>query len=381
LDCNLIAENIKELVKAQPNLCVAAIRAVIKRTYQFTASYRKCWEAKQKAIAIIFGDWDLSYMLLPRWLEALRYFCQGSITDVRGFQLKEPNEMCFDRALWAFGPCVEGFMHCPPILSIDATFLYGKYKEYLIVATALDGNNHIFPIAFALVESESADTWGWFLESLLPIVRRRKDRVALISDRHPGIISAVKNQQSHFYKWVHRFCLRHIRSNFNERFRSATLKKMVWDAGCQAQIHKYNSLMAKIKELSKDGYNYLQKIPKEQWTLAYDENGARYGQMTTNLSESFNGVLKGIRSFPVAALAESTWYKIVGYFAGRREQPDQWGTSEFTPSIAARIAELEQYSGGHHVTMFDRESGHYEITTCYRTYKGGSKGGNKQVNI
>jgi hypothetical protein len=30
LDCNLIAENIKELVKAQPNLCVAAIRVVIK---------------------------------------------------------------------------------------------------------------------------------------------------------------------------------------------------------------------------------------------------------------------------------------------------------------------------------------------------------------
>ena len=103
------------------------------------------------------------------------------------------------------------------------------------------------------------------------------------------------------------------------------------------------------------------KISLEKWTLTYDEGGARYGQMTTNLSESFNGVLKGIRSFPIAGLAESVWYKLVGYFARRREKPSEWGGSAFTPTILARLNKVEKHSGGHTVTMFDRETGHFDI--------------------
>ena len=240
MDCNFIADKIKELVRAQPNLCVAAIAADIKRNYHYTASYRKCWEAKQKAMAMIYGDWDISYRLLPRWLHAVKHFCPGSVTDVTGFQLQNPSKALFDRAFWAFAPCIEGFMHCPPILSIDATFLYGKYKEYMLVATALDGNNHIFPVAFAIVETESGDTWGWFLETIAPLIKHRDGQITLISDRHPRIIAAVKHQQQYFYNWRHRYCLRHICSNFNTKFKNKTLKRMVWNAGIQAQLWKFN---------------------------------------------------------------------------------------------------------------------------------------------
>ena len=29
---------------------------------------------------------------------------------------------------WAFAPCIEGFRHCKPVISIDGTHLYGKYR-------------------------------------------------------------------------------------------------------------------------------------------------------------------------------------------------------------------------------------------------------------
>ena len=67
---------------------------------------------------------------------------------------------------WAFGSCVEGFTHCKPVIQIDSTFLYGKYIGKLLIAISIDANGHIFPLAFAIVEKESSNSWSWFLYTL-----------------------------------------------------------------------------------------------------------------------------------------------------------------------------------------------------------------------
>ena len=64
----------------------------------------------------------------------------------------------FNSAFWAFDPCIRGFRHCSPMISIDATHLYGKYKGKLLIAMATDGNNEIYPFVFAVVESESTES-------------------------------------------------------------------------------------------------------------------------------------------------------------------------------------------------------------------------------
>jgi hypothetical protein len=46
----------------------------------------------------------------------------------------------------------KGFAFCNPIIQIDGTWLYGKYKGTLLMAVAQDGNNNVFPIALALVK-------------------------------------------------------------------------------------------------------------------------------------------------------------------------------------------------------------------------------------
>jgi len=52
------------------------------------------------------------------------------------------------------------------MISIDATHLYGKYKGKLLIVMATYGNNKDYPLAFSVVESESKETWGWFLACL-----------------------------------------------------------------------------------------------------------------------------------------------------------------------------------------------------------------------
>ena len=68
------------------------------------------------------------------------------------------NTKIFQRVFWTFHPSIEGFKHCRPILSIDGTYLYGKYKGTLMIAMGCDRNNQLFSLAFALIEGENIDS-------------------------------------------------------------------------------------------------------------------------------------------------------------------------------------------------------------------------------
>ena len=96
---------------------------------------------------------------------------------------------------WAFAPCIEGFRHCKPMINIDGTHLYGKYRGVLLIAMATDANNKVLPLAFAVVDKESRPSWGWFLEHLrisLEDVIADKD-ICIISNRHKDIQNTIAN--------------------------------------------------------------------------------------------------------------------------------------------------------------------------------------------
>jgi hypothetical protein len=58
---------------------------------------------------------------------------------------------------------VASFTHCRPIISVDDTFLSGKYKGALMVAIGMTVETQLLPLAFALVEGENNESWKWFL--------------------------------------------------------------------------------------------------------------------------------------------------------------------------------------------------------------------------
>ncbi|KAL6318110.1 hypothetical protein AAG906_035255 [Vitis piasezkii] len=75
---------------------------------------------------------------------------------------------------------------------IDGTHLYDKYKGTLMIAMGCDGNNQLFPLAFALTEDENIDSWGWFLTCIRTRVTHRRG-LCVISDRHPGIMAIMSD--------------------------------------------------------------------------------------------------------------------------------------------------------------------------------------------
>ena len=213
-----------------------SLQSMIKEKFGYHVSYRRAWNGKRKVVAKVFGNWDESYKLLLRWLYMVKHMNLGTLVEQRVQATSIEGHVILSLIFWAFGPCIEPFSRCGPLIQIGNTHLYGKYRGKLLIATSIDSNRHLLPLAFFVVEEESVDSRGWFLQHLKQIVIH--DEVCLFSNRHAGIILVVNNLEN---GWIgsnchHRFYLRHVVSNFYKRYKFTPLKNYAYHAGCQFHI-------------------------------------------------------------------------------------------------------------------------------------------------
>ncbi|XP_047264265.1 uncharacterized protein LOC124896663 [Capsicum annuum] len=83
----------------------------------------------------------------------------------------------------ALGPCIREFSHMRKVIAVDNTHLYGKYEGVLLSTVAQDTENHIYPIAFCVVDKENDASWTFFFEKLKSIVIDGPD-LCFISNKH-----------------------------------------------------------------------------------------------------------------------------------------------------------------------------------------------------
>ncbi|XP_072074398.1 uncharacterized protein [Arachis hypogaea] len=209
--------------------------------------------------------------------------------------------------------------------AVDGTHLYGKYKGCLLVAVSQDGNNNIVPIAFAIVEGETSDAWHFFLSNLRQHVVTR-DGVGLISDRHESINAAVE------------------RSN-------------------GAWIFEYGAgVYQRLRERGEAYTNWLNRIPREQYALAFDGE-YRWGHMTTNLVKCINSVLKGARNLPITALVKATFYRLNELFTRKRVEAEARINAGhvFSEVVTSKLHANQLASGNIQVSCFDRQNEVFEV--------------------
>lgn len=83
------------------------------------------------------------------------------------------NGPVFQRMYNCFNACKTAFVTtCRPLIGLDGCFLKGVYGGQLLSAVGKDGNNQMIPIAFAIVEAETKDSWTWFLNLLMEDLNR-----------------------------------------------------------------------------------------------------------------------------------------------------------------------------------------------------------------
>ncbi|XP_015970788.1 uncharacterized protein LOC107494245 [Arachis duranensis] len=134
LDSSLICRVILPMIQSNPSVSIPVLQGAVHASYHFKSSYRKVWMAKQKAIA--------------------RSTVIGKSRTIR---------------------CQNYFRHCRVVSP-------APFVTYTSNRITKDGNSNILPIAFAIVESESTESWSFFLTNLRHHVTPQ-DSLLVISNR------------------------------------------------------------------------------------------------------------------------------------------------------------------------------------------------------
>ncbi|XP_050260028.1 uncharacterized protein LOC126705126 [Quercus robur] len=371
MDCNFLAEEFVPLLKEKHTATIYHLRHFIKgKYYGHILSYYKIWDAKQRGIAKIFGDWEESYQRLRKLLFAYWDQEPGTRFWFHTIPRDEFGDTILRYIFWAFAPCIAGFRHCKPVISIDGTHLYGKYRGVLLIAMATDANNKVLPLAFAVVDKESGSSWGWFLERLrnaLGDVIADKD-ICIISDRHKGRHFKVISLESGYATQESKFEL------YMQPIKEAEIEALRKKRRTERQESEPDSSIMP--------YTYLMNEDLDKWTQLHD-GGYRYGAMTTNVSECFNGVLKGARGLPIAAMVEFTHCKLVAYFHDRhKEITHDLSKDKVWTKYALKIyGHNLQKSISHHINPFNNLNGIYQVITSYNIYSSGGGHHSYEVNV
>ncbi|KAK4387382.1 hypothetical protein Sango_2344800 [Sesamum angolense] len=305
------------MVRQDPAYDIKFVQQNVKDRFGFEISYHKACQSLKAAREQVYGTWESSVKKLPRFMAFLQKLNPGTVVEWLNLDTDRPGVQMLHYVFWAFRPYA---------------------------------NQQVLPLAFALVDEESLASWRWFLQMLAKhLLPNDDDRVCLISDRHSGLISAINYVPAFkFPRGVHRFCLRHVCSNFNKKFNNIRLKDLCWRAGAEVNARKFERIMTEIRELNEEAYNWLEMIDKTQWTLSHD-SGWRTGILTTNMSECVNGVLKGARRLPIVAIVQITFHRSVRYFLERTTRCHRMlNANQEWADFAFRIFEARQAEAGSH---------------------------------
>uniref|UniRef100_A0A1U7VFK9 Protein FAR1-RELATED SEQUENCE 5-like n=1 Tax=Nicotiana sylvestris TaxID=4096 RepID=A0A1U7VFK9_NICSY len=96
-----------------------------------------------------------------------------------------------------------------PVVVVDGTFLKSAYRGIMLTVITMDAVGTIFPLAYAVVDSENDASWKWFFEQFKEAYGERPS-MCVVSDRHESILKAT----SVVYPGLaHYSCMWHIWTN------------------------------------------------------------------------------------------------------------------------------------------------------------------------
>ncbi|GKC00919.1 mutator type transposase, partial [Tanacetum coccineum] len=209
----------------------------------------------------------------------------------------------FRRVYVCLGALKQGFRACGrEILGLDGCFMSGPWPGQILTAVGVDANNGIYPVAYAIVEAESKASWCWFLNLLGEDLGIEANfNYTFIFDRQKGLIQAIA---SVFPSAEHRYCVRHIHENMKSQFKGGVYKEMLWNAAKATSEGEFKKKMGELKSFNSDAYDWLMKIPLEQWSRAHFSGRAKCDLLINNICEVFNRQLVDGRDQPIITCLE-----------------------------------------------------------------------------
>ncbi|XP_070054050.1 uncharacterized protein [Nicotiana tomentosiformis] len=156
-----------------------------------------------------------------------------------------------------------------------------------------------------------------FLNHLKEHVVKQRSGICLISDRHDDILSSVQNLRAWQEPYAfHHYCVWQLKANFQRAYPNKDLHDLMWMAATDHQECKFRRRMELIRQEDPEAYRLLMRHELDKWT-SHADGGRRWGILTTNVSESFDGLLKSSHGLPVTAMVRMSFKQMAERFVER----------------------------------------------------------------
>ncbi|CAN1197467.1 hypothetical protein LINPERPRIM_LOCUS15237 [Linum perenne] len=271
-----IARRFLSRFKIDPEYNTKHLAREMYETYGVQVTSRVCVLAKIEAKRLLEGSLNDAYAKLRS------YVLQLMKSDPEGrFVLKvDPvigeEYVTFKRLYIGFSCLRKGFLKgCRKIFAVDGCFLKGEVKGMILTAVGKDGNNQMFPIAWAVVEGENRDSWGWFMNII-------QEELNLGDGTGWSIISDQQKVVNFLYYFVcqyncpsingllmsrglvetlktvlpvaeHRKCARHVAANWKIKHKASASRAQFWAAVYSSNEHEYNLHLTELQRLDESG--------------------------------------------------------------------------------------------------------------------------------
>ncbi|XP_056693176.1 uncharacterized protein [Spinacia oleracea] len=293
-------------IEANPEIPVETLRRYAQEKFQLRVKKRLLYKVRSMAKGKLHGGWAEAYELLPRYAEMIKQTNPGSHALITWGASSGDVNPKFRACFFSFAAQVRGFLRgCRPIIGIDGAHLSGFYKGILLTAVGIDGNNEIFVLAYGIVDTESCDSWTYFMRCLRQMFEQEgcnRDDWTFISDRMKGVELAVRET---FPRATRRVCCQHLYMNCkNNGFSGSAFHKLFWIAANAYNEYVFGKAMEKISEYNANATAYLNSCI-EQWSRHKFDSTVCCDHNTTNFVESFNACTKPFRDMPVFSLLEA----------------------------------------------------------------------------
>jgi hypothetical protein len=337
-----VARSVEARIRDNPQYKPKEILQDIRDQHGVAVSYMQAWRGKERSMAALHGTFEEGYRLLPAYCEQMRKTNPGSIATV----VATGQENCFQRLFISYRASIYGFINaCRPLLELDRAHLKGKYLGTLLCAAAVDADDALFPLAIAIVDVESDESWMWFMSELRKLL-------GVNTDNMPRLTSAF-----------HGFCLRYVSENFRDTFKNTKLVNIFWNAVYALTAVEFESKIAEMVEVSQDVIPWFQHFPPQLWAVAYFE-GVRYGHFTLGVTELLYNWALECHELPIVRMMEHIRHLLTSWFNDRRDMGMRL-TSILVPSAEKRV--LEAIADARCYQVLRANEVEFEIVSTERT--------------
>jgi hypothetical protein len=355
-----VARSVESRIRDNPQYKPREILQDIRDQHGVAVSYMQAWRGKERSMAVLHGTFEEGYRLLPAYCEQIMKTNPGSIASVGA----TGQENCFQRLFISYRASIYGFINaCRPLLELDRAHLKGKYLGSILCAAAVDADDALFPLAIAIVDTESDENWMWFMSELRKLLGVNTDnmpRLTILSERQRGMVEAV---ETHFPSASHGFCLRYVSENFRDTFKNTKLVNIFWNAVYALTAAEFESKITEMIEVSQDVISWFQQFPPYLWAVAYFD-GVRYGHFTLGVTELLYNWALECHELPVVQMMEYIRQQMTCWFNDRRDVGMGW-TSILVPSAEKRISEA--IADAHCYQVLRANEVEFEIVSTERT--------------